>query len=167
MNLEFGLGQAHPAHRAEMITAFPGAEDLFDSCPDRLERAIMRFKRFRLKPAMTLAQKLCDSAASFACRLDRKRIIGLIAIHLAGLLADHRRTKRAIVLICRGRLDLADDARVLMGGDMRLISMRGPAALVFCPGGLAVALGCRSDDGRGDQPAFAPASALSFKTAPD
>src|SRR5262249_56201147 len=45
--------------------------------------------------------------------------------------------------------------------------MRGRAALVFCPGGLAVALGCRSDDGRVDQRAFAHASALSFKIARD
>src|SRR5262249_44404749 len=69
MNLEFGLGQAHPAHRAEMITAFPGAEDLFDSCPDRLERAIMRFKRFRLKPAA--------ESQSFCARVIAKALSGL------------------------------------------------------------------------------------------
>src|SRR5262249_55817209 len=114
MNLEFGLGQAHPAHRAEMITAFPGAEDLFDSCPDRLQRAIMRFKRFRLKPAMTLAQKLCDSAASFDCRLDRKRIIGLIAIDLARLVRDERPVESLPELTTRfveQQLELFQNAR--------------------------------------------------------
>jgi hypothetical protein len=46
---------------------------------------------------------------------------------------------------------LADEARVLIGGNMRLNPMRGGAALVLCPSGFLVALGCRTNHRRVDR----------------
>src|ERR1700736_1493089 len=120
MNLEFGLGQAQPSHATKRIAALPGPEDFFNSRPDRPQRTIMRFERFGWQPAMALAQKPRRSARGDDGLFDQQRIIGAIGINLSGLPRDDRRRDRDIGLIGRRGLNFADDARVLIGGDMRL-----------------------------------------------
>jgi hypothetical protein len=56
------VGQAHPAHRAKMIAAFPDPEDFFDPCADRAQRAVVPFECFGRKPAMAgMSAVLCKS----------------------------------------------------------------------------------------------------------
>ena len=96
---------------------------------------------------MTFAQEPCGPAFGFDRLFDRKRVIGLVGIHFAGLIGNDRGSDVDIRLAGRSDLDLADEARVLVGGDMRLIAMRRGAAFVLHPGGLFVALARRADDG--------------------
>jgi hypothetical protein len=69
---------------------------------------------------MALAQKFCGSALSFDGLLNRERIIGFIGINFARLIGNNRRSDIDIGLVGRRRLDIADDTRVLVRGDMAL-----------------------------------------------
>ena len=126
MNLEFGFGKPDPSHRAKMIAAFPGAENFLDARPDWPQRAVVRFEPFGGQPAMALAHELRCSAFGLNRHLDRKRVIGLVAINFARRIGDDRRRDSDVGLVSRGGLNGADEARVLMGGNMRLIAMHAP-----------------------------------------
>ena len=104
---------------------------------------------------MALAHELRSSALGFDGLFDRQRIIGFVGVNLAGLFRDGRRSDSNIGLIGRRRLNRADDSRVLVCSNMRLIAMRGRTRAVLHPGGLFVPFGCRADHGRVDQRALA------------
>ncbi|HEY8031116.1 MAG TPA: hypothetical protein VIF02_01745 [Methylocella sp.] len=167
MDLALCLGKPEPSHRAEMIAAFPSPENLLDPGTDRPQRAVVCFELFSCKPAMAFAHELCGSALGSNCRLDRQRIIGFIAINLARLFRDNRGSNRDIGLIGRRGCDVADNAGVLVRRKVGLIAMRGRAAFVLYPGGLAIAFGCRADDGRIDERALADNRTLGLKIARD
>jgi hypothetical protein len=89
---------------------------------------------------MAFAQQLCDSALGRDRLFDRQRVIGAIGVHFARRIGDDRRRDRDIGLIGRSGLNGADEAGVLVGGNMRLIAMRGRAALVPCPSRVPIVL---------------------------
>ena len=134
MNLQLCFGKAHPSHGAKTIAAFPGAKNFFNARPDRPQRAIVRFERFREQPAMALAQELRGPALRFDGLFGRERIIGLVAIDLTRIIGNDRGRDIDIGLVGRRRLDLSDDSRVLVGGDMGLIAMCGRTAFMLNPG---------------------------------
>jgi len=151
----------------EAVGSFLGAEDFLDPGADRPQRAVVRFEHFGGQPAMTLAHQLRYSAFGFDRLFNCKRVVSAIGIHFTRPIGDERRRNRDIGLIARSRLDRADNPGPFVGANMRRIAMHGRAAFMLCPGGLLVALGCRSDDRHIDQRALAHASALLFEIAGD
>jgi hypothetical protein len=167
MDFEFGFGKPDPSHLAKMIAAFPGPEDFFDSQPHRLKQAVVRFERFGRQPTMAFAHKLRGSSRGDDRLFDGQSVIGFVGVNLAGLFRDDRRSDSNIGLIGRRRLNLADDAGVLVGGNMRLIAMRQGTAFVLCPGRLFIFLAHQADRRRIDQRSFADSGALRRKIARD
>jgi hypothetical protein len=86
----------------------------------------VRFELFGWKPAMALAHQLRGSTFGLNRHLNRKRIIGLVAINFARRIRNDRRGDSDVGLVSRGGLNLADEAGVLIGGNMRLIAMHAP-----------------------------------------
>ena len=139
MDLALGFGQAHPSHASEVIATFPSAKNFFDPRPDRPQGAVVRLERFGREPAMALAHELRCSTFGFDRHLDRERIIGLVGINLARRIGDEHRGDSDVGLISRGRLDIADDARIFVRRNMGFITMRGCAAFVLHPACVLIA----------------------------
>ena len=125
MDLEFGFGKANPSHASEAVGAFPGSEDFLDPAADGARRAVMRLQPFRREMATTFAQKLRCSARGFDRLFDRQGIIGAVGINLARLIRDDCGSDRDVGLVGRSGLDRADDAAVLVGGNVGLVAIRG------------------------------------------
>ena len=115
--------------QTKTVTAFPGAEDFLDPATDRPQRPIMRFERFGRQPTMAFAHQLRSSARGDDRLFDRQGVVGFVGIDLPRLIRDDRGGDIDIGLVGRRRLDLSDDARILIGGDMRLVAMRGDTGL--------------------------------------
>lgn len=81
------------------------------------------------------------------------------AAHIAGV-RKQVVNLRLLGLVGWSRLGRADDSRILVGRDMRLIAMGRRPALMFCPSRLAIPLGGRAGHGGIDRRAFAQASAF-------
>jgi hypothetical protein len=88
---------------------------------------------------MAFAHKLRCSARGDDRLFDGQSVIGFVGINLARRIRDDRRSDRDIGLIGRSRLDVADDAGILVGGNVGLVAMRGRPRAVPDPGGLFVA----------------------------
>jgi hypothetical protein len=120
MDLEFGFGEAAPLHPSEAIAAFPGCEDFPDACTDAAQRTIMRRQFFGGQVAMTFAQQPCGSTRGEDDSFDRQGVVGAVGIDLARLIRNDRGGDRDIGLVGRRCFDRADDAAVLVGGNVAL-----------------------------------------------